>query len=102
MTPSCDRFVVADGHAAAALVVERDAQPDELDQPTRQRAVVVDRLAHRAEAGRDLGPVGDDPADAHLHAHGPVEVGGVDAEVDGLDPGHGQLSSGGCVPSGPQ
>jgi hypothetical protein len=87
-----DRLRVADRHAAAALVVERDAQADQLDQPARQRAAVVDGIADRAESGRDLGPVGDDPADAELHAHALVEVVRVDAEVDGLDAGHGRSS----------
>ena len=55
---------------------------------------MVDGLGDRAEPRRDLRSVRHDPADAELHAGALVEVGGVDAEVDRLDPGHGQSPPG--------
>ena len=93
--PVLYRLVVADRHAAAALVVERDAEPDELDESPRQRPLVVDGVGDRAQRGRDLGAMGDDATDAELHPLGLVEGTRIDARyLDRCDACHPTTSPG--------
>ena len=68
---------VPDRHATPALVVERDPEPDQFDQPPRERPAVVDGLGERAEPLRDLRAVRHDPTDAELDAGRLVECGEV-------------------------
>jgi hypothetical protein len=67
VSPVVDGALVANGHAASALVVERDAQPDQLEQPGRKRS---GRPKGRVECAESLGDLSQ-PADN-----------GRDAEVD--------------------
>ena len=65
--PVVDGALVANGHAASALVVERDAQPDQLEQPGRKRS---GRPKGRVECAESLGDLSQPPDN------------GRDAEVD--------------------
>ena len=53
-----DGAVIADRHAASALVVEREAQPDELDEPGRKRSGRAERRVECAEVLPRPSPVG--------------------------------------------
>ena len=61
----------------------------QLDESTRQRAAVVDRVADRPQRRGEVGAMREDPAHAELHALGLVEVFDVDAgNLDRSDARH--------------
>jgi hypothetical protein len=52
--------LVAHRHAAAALVVEGDAQPHQFYQPRRKRPTGLQRHPQRTQRARDVRPVTED------------------------------------------
>ena len=64
--PVVEALRVAHGHAAAALVPEGDAEPDELEQPVGEQPVLAQGEAELEELQRELRTLGVD-LDAQRH-----------------------------------
>ncbi len=80
-----ESLLVPDGHAAPALVPERDAKADELDQPVGQQPLLAERLAEREECLRDLGTL---RVDLHAQRRLLAEQRAVHVDGGGRDAGH--------------